>query len=142
MLESPCIVPKIWYNERMNNDNNNKRSQRTPEQIIAETEARLASLRERQARKDAKNDPFVQSLIEHREFLQKQIRECKKILGDGPQSAKVRVEKHQAWIDLIRQEATTAQMDLETLQSNLELLDENIKAKIAEMSVKASQASC
>jgi hypothetical protein len=33
-------------------------------------------------------------------------------------------------------------MDLETLQSNIELLDENIKAKIAEMSVKASQASC
>ena len=142
MPESPCIVPRLWYNKRMNNDNNNKRSQRTPEQIIAETEARLASLRERQARKDAKNDPTVQSLMEHREFLQKQIRECKKILGDGPQSAKVRAQKHQAWIDLIRQEATTAEMDLEVLQSNLEQLDENIKSKIAAMAIKASQASC
>jgi uncharacterized protein involved in exopolysaccharide biosynthesis len=126
----------------MNNDNNNKRSHRTLEQIKAETEARLASLRERLARKDAKNDPTMQSLMEQREFLQKQIRECKKILGEGPQSAKVRAQKHQAWIDLIRQEATTAEMDLEVLQSNLERLDENIQSKIAAMTIKDSQASC
>ena len=115
----------------MNNNDNNKRTQRTPEQIIAETEARLASLRERQARKDAKNNPTVQSLTESRTFIQKQIRECKKILGTGPQSAVVRINKHKEWIDIIEQEAATAAMDLDAFTAQLQDIDQQIQSVIA-----------
>ena len=66
---------------------NNKRTQRTPQEIIAETEARLERLRLRAAQSEAKSNPAVASLLDSKADIMKTIRESKKLLEDGPQSA-------------------------------------------------------
>ena len=85
-------------------EHNMTRKQRTPEEIIAETEARLSKLRVKQARLAAKVDPAVAPLIEELDTLRKDIREAKKNLGDGPQSLNARIDKHNAWIEKIENE--------------------------------------
>ena len=82
-------------------DTMTKRNIRTPEQIIADTEAKLAKMKERQLRQQAANDPELLPLLAEKESIQKDIREAKKILGTGPQSAEARILKHQAWIEKI-----------------------------------------
>ena len=114
----------------MNNDNN-KRAQRTPSQIIAETEARLSKLRLRQAKIDAKNTPEVQALIAKRNGYLAELREARKILGKGPQSAQARIEKHEPWIGHIRNEAREA----EVVVHNMELLIDEIDDQISTLTV-------
>lgn len=115
----------------MNNNDNNKRAQRTPSQIIAETEARLSKLRLRQAKIDAKNTPEVQALIAKRNGYLAEQREAKKLLGNGPQSGAVRIEKHEAWIAKIKQECA----DAEIVVHNTGLLIDEIDDQIAALSV-------
>ena len=79
-----------------------KRQQRTPAEIIAETEAL------RQAQKAAKTNPALSPLMEEKADLAKQIREAKKLLGSGPQSAEQRIEKHTVWIAKIEMEVDQA----------------------------------
>jgi Na+-translocating ferredoxin:NAD+ oxidoreductase RnfC subunit len=85
-------------------DTNSKRTQRTPSEIIAETEAKLERLRIKQAKKDASSNPDVAVMLENKAEIQKQIREAKKILGNGPQSGQARIAKHERWIDKINAE--------------------------------------
>jgi predicted component of type VI protein secretion system len=85
-----------------------KRQQRTPAEIIAETEARLERLRLRQAQKAAKTNPALSPLMEEKADLTKEIREAKKILGSGPQSAEQRIVKHNVWIAKINDEGHAA----------------------------------
>ena len=85
-----------------------ERKQRTPAEIIAETEAKLSRLRVKQATKDAMNDPAIAPLVEELELLRKDIREARKGLGDGPQSFNARVNKHKTWITRIESERQTA----------------------------------
>ena len=92
--------------------NNTTRTQRSPEEIIAETEARLERLRLRQAKSEAKSDPAVQKLIAQKEEAQKDLREIKKLLGSGPQSSEARIAKHRAWIDKILGEREDAEAQL------------------------------
>jgi hypothetical protein len=68
-------------------DNNTKRSQRTPAEIIAETEAKLERLRMKEAKQQAQANPAVSALLDRKAEIQKDIREAKKVLGSGPQSA-------------------------------------------------------
>jgi hypothetical protein len=77
----------------------NKRPQRTPAEIIAETEAKLERLRTKEAKQAAQSHPALASLIVEKTDVQKEIREAKKILGNGPQSADARMAKHYAWIE-------------------------------------------
>ena len=106
----------------------NKRTQRTPSEIIAETEARLERLRLRQAKAEAQNNPAVASLMDAKADLAKQVREAKKLLGDGPQSANARIEKHEVWIEKINAEVFAAQDVLVEAESSLE----SVNAQIAE----------
>ena len=85
-----------------------KRQQRTPQEIIAETEARLERLRLREAKASAKSDPTLAPLLAHVDDLNKDIREAKKLLGDGRQSGVARIAKHQAWIEKIELEMEAA----------------------------------
>ena len=95
-----------------------KRKQRTPQEIIAETEARLERLRLREAQASAKSDPTLAPLLKHVDDLNKDIREAKKLLGDGPQSGNARIAKHQAWIDKISLEMNEAEDALEFAEAN------------------------
>jgi len=113
------------------NDNSNKRTQRTPAQIIAETEAKLERLRIKQAKKDASSDPEVATMLENRAVTQKQIREAKKILGNGPQSAEARIAKHEAWIHKIKNEVRAAEDTLSSGEQRLSDIDARIQARIS-----------
>ena len=106
----------------------NKRTQRTPEEIIAETEARLERLRLRQAKAEAQDNPAVASLMDVKADLAKQVREAKKLLGDGPQSANARIAKHDAWIEKINDEVFAAESVLVEAEASLE----SVNAEIAE----------
>ena len=78
-----------------------KRKQRTPQEIIAETEAKLARLQVRAAKQEAKTNPAVADLQEQLDTVNKDIREAQKGLGSGPQSFDARIEKHQVWVEKI-----------------------------------------
>ena len=105
-----------------------ERKQRTPAEIIAETEAKLARLKVKEAKQKAKSNPAVAPLMEELDALRKDIREARKGLGDGPQSFNARVAKHEAWISKIEVERMAAQ---DTLAS-AETRKSEIEAQIAE----------
>ena len=110
---------------------NNKRTQRTPEEIIAETEARLERLRLRQAKAEAQSNPAVATLMEAKAALAKEVREAKKLLGDGPQSANARIEKHEAWISKITDQVIEAESDLFSAEARLVEIDTKIAEAIS-----------
>ena len=96
--------PTIWYNTPME-----KRKQRTPQEIIAETEAKLARLQVRAAKQEAKTNPAVADLQEQLDTVNKDIREAQKGLGTGPQSFDARIEKHQVWVEKIEGQRSDAE---------------------------------
>jgi len=101
------------------------RKQRTPAEIIAETEAKLERLKVKQAKQEAKSNPAVAPLMAELDGLRKDIREAKKGLGDGPQSFNARADKHLVWLDKIEAEREAAQDTLasaETRKSEIEAL--------------------
>ena len=117
----------------MKNDTN-KRTQRTPEEIIAETAAKLERLRLKQAKQIAQDDPEVKALNDERAKYQKAIRDAKRILGNGPQSGQARIAKHEAWIEKINQEIFNAEQLLADSQQQIEAIDAEITTKISQLS--------
>jgi methyl coenzyme M reductase subunit C-like uncharacterized protein (methanogenesis marker protein 7) len=109
----------------------NKRAQRTPAEIIAETEAKLERLRMKETKQAAQSHPALASLIVEKTDVQKEIREAKKILGAGPQSADARMAKHYAWISKIEEQKENAYAILREAESRLTDLDNQISVKIA-----------
>ena len=91
-----------------------RNKQRSPEEIIAETEAKLSRLRVKQAKQDAMSNPTVAPLVKELDALRIEIREAKKGLGDGAQSFNVRVAKHDVWIEKIEAERSEAEQSLST----------------------------
>ena len=86
-----------------------ERKQRTPAEIIAETEAKLSRLRVKQAKQEAMSNPALAPLLVELEDLRKDIREARKGLGDGPQSFNTSIQKHEAWIDKIEAKRADAE---------------------------------
>ena len=107
-----------------------KRQQRTPQEIIAETEARLERLRLRQAQAEAKTNPALSPLMEEKAALLKDIREAKKLLGSGPQSAEVRIAKHNAWIEKIGDEALEAEATLSSAEQRMSEVNAEIATQV------------
>jgi len=116
----------------------NERTQRTPQEIIAEVEARLERLHTRAATKEAKSNPEVAALYDQRDAIQKDIRDAKKILGDGPQSGVARIAKHDVWIDRINAEMDLAVTALDSSEAALAEIDSSIKEKVLALT-KTSQ---
>jgi len=104
-----------------------KREQRTPAEIIAETEAKLSRLRVKAAKKDAESNPQVAQLMEELVETRVTIREAQKGLGDGPQSFNARIHKHEKWIDKIE----LAREDARNLLSEAQARKADIEADIA-----------
>ena len=107
-----------------------KRNQRTPAEIIAETEARLERLRLRQAQKAAKTNPALSPLMEEKAALAKEIREAKKLLGSGPQSAEQRIEKHNIWIAKIQEETAEAEATLSSANQRMHEINSEISRQV------------
>jgi hypothetical protein len=114
----------------MKNDNT-KRNQRTPAEIIAETEAKLERLRVKEAKQQAQSNPTVAALLEQKAEVQKEIREAKKVLGNGPQSAEARRAKHEAWIRRINNDEVAASRTLETSEQRLAEIEQSIQSEVA-----------
>ena len=123
----------MWYNRSMKNDTN-KRTQRTPEEIIAETAAKLERLRLKQAKEVAQSDPEVKALNEERAKYQKAVRDAKRVLGNGPQSGQARIAKHEAWIEKIKCEMVDAEVVLDVSQNTIAQIDSEIAAKVSQLS--------
>ena len=113
--------------------NMEKRKQRTPQELIAEQEAKLERMRLRGAQATAKSNPALSPLMDEKADITKDIREAKKLLGDGPQSAQVRIAKHDAWIVKIQDEADAAEVTLESAESRLASLNSEIAEAIKEV---------
>ena len=110
-----------------------KRTQRTPQEIIAETEAKLARLQLKAAKAEAKSNPAVADLYEQLDTINKDIREAQKGLGSGPQSFDARIEKHQVWIDKIELQRLEAQELLETSEAAKASVMEEIQTVISSL---------
>ena len=103
-----------------------ERKQRTPAEIIAETEAKLSRLRLKAAKQDAMSNPEIAPLVEQLNQLRINIREAKKGLGKGPQSFDARVTKHQIWISKIEDERWAAESVLEDATKEKEQIEAQI----------------
>jgi capsule polysaccharide export protein KpsE/RkpR len=112
---------------------NTTRKQRTPAEIIAETEARLERLRLKEAKVQAKANPTVSALMEERDEVQKDLREAKKLLGSGPQSAESRIAKHEAWIVRIEEQMQDASDAIQFSEQRLVDVDKRISDEIASL---------
>ena len=108
----------------------NTRQQRSPAEIIEETEARLERLRFRQAQREAKTNPALSPLMDEKAGLTKAIREAKKLLGDGPQSAKARIAKHENWIEKIQHEVSVAKLVLAETSERMESVNAEIAQQV------------
>ena len=104
-----------------------QRKHRTPEELILETEERLNRLRAREAKNLAKSNPQMVSLFEQLDKENKIIREAKKILGTGPQSAVIRMEKHKVWIDKIQESADEAIHDMQSAEDRKLTIEKQIE---------------
>jgi len=120
---------------------NTKRTQRTPQEIIAETEAKLVRLQERAAKAEAKSNPAVAHLNEQLETVNKDIREARKGLGDGPQSFNARIEKHEAWISKIEDSRLDAEELLGLAEAQKTALMSEIQTVISSLVSKEKTLS-
>jgi len=107
-----------------------ERKQRTPAEIIAETEAKLSRLLVKQAKQEAMSNPAITPLVAELDALRIDIREAKKGLGDGPQSFNARVQKHEIWIDKIEIERSEAEATLSSASQRKELIELEIASAV------------
>ena len=110
-----------------------KRTQRTPQEIIAETEAKLARLQLKAAKAEAKSNPAVADLYEQLDTINKDIREAQKGLGSGPQSFDARIEKHQVWIDKIEAQRSDAEELLGLAEAQKQAVMNEIQSVISSL---------
>ena len=89
-----------------------KRTQRSPQELIAEQQAKLERMQLRQAQADAKSNPALSPLMDEKGDLAKEI------------------EKHEAWISKIEAERFAAEDVLTEAESSLESLNAEINTKI------------
>ena len=106
------------------------KTRRTPQEIIAETEAKLGRLRVKQAKKDASSNPAVAPLLVELEDLRKDIREARKGLGDGPQSFSASIAKHEVWIEKIEDKRTLAEAVLDGAMERKEAIEAEIASVV------------
>jgi len=78
-----------------------KNTRRTPSEIIAEKQAELQRLVEREAQNMAANDPVYSELHQTINDLDKVLLLARKNLGTSPQGCQARRDAHEAWIDEI-----------------------------------------
>tara|TARA_Y100000310_G_scaffold237958_1_gene241283 strand:- start:1413 stop:1781 length:369 start_codon:yes stop_codon:yes gene_type:complete len=110
-----------------------KRNKRTPQQLIEATEARLEKLRLREAKQHALTNPEVTFLTEELDVLQKEILTAKKLLGTGPQSAGVRIQKHEDWIIKIQNQVDEAETTLKFSEERKADIQSQIQDEISKI---------
>ena len=77
---------------------NETRKRKTPDQLIAETEARLAKLQAKQAETEAKSNPLLTPLLQEIKDVEKAELLARKGFSKGPQNFDTRIAKAEARI--------------------------------------------
>ena len=98
------------------------RTRRSAQELIEESEARLAKLREKAALDQAKQSPALAPIVEAIQENTAAITESQRGLGAGPQSFESRAAKHEAWLEEISAAEDLAELILAQAQERKEYL--------------------
>ena len=79
--------------------------------------------------------------MEERDEVQKDLREAKKLLGSGPQSAEARIAKHEAWSMRITEQVDEAEDALSSTEQRLSEIDKRISDEVASLMSSKELAS-
>ena len=93
---------------------NETRKRKTPDQLIAETEARLAKLQAKQAETEAKSNPLLAPLLAEIKEVEKAELMARKGFSKGPQNFEERIAKAEARIQHINDQMAEAEEMIET----------------------------
>ena len=110
----------------------NERKQRSSQELIQIAQTQLQNRILRAARKDAMKDPAFAVTVDLMNTHKSNIREAKKLLGTGPQSAKVRIQKHQDWIAKITKLVSQAESSLADSEAALADCESQLASAIQE----------
>jgi len=80
---------------------NNKRTRRTPEQLIADAQSRLDKLQAKAAESEAASNPLLAPLLAEIKEVEKAELMARKGFSKGPQNFDERIQKAEARIDKI-----------------------------------------
>ena len=98
------------------------RTRRSAQELIEESEARLAKLREKAALDQAKQSPELAPIVDAIKENSAAITESQRGLGAGPQSFESRAAKHEAWLEEINAAEDLAELVLAQAQERKEYL--------------------
>ena len=98
------------------------RTRRSAQELIEESEARLAKLREKAALEQAKQSPELAPIVEAIKENSAAITESQRGLGAGPQSFESRAAKHEAWLEEITAAEDLAELILAQSQERKDYL--------------------
>jgi len=98
------------------------RTRRSAQELIEESEARLAKLREKAALEQAKQSPELAPIVDAIKENSAAITESQRGLGAGPQSFESRAAKHEAWLEEITAAEDLAELILAQAQERKEYL--------------------
>ena len=96
---------------------NETRKRKTPDQLIAETEARLAKLQAKQAETEAKSNPLLAPLLTEIKEVEKVELMARKGFSKGPQNFDERIAKAEARIESIQNAQANAESVIEASKS-------------------------
>ena len=102
------------------------RTRRSAQELIEESEARLAKLREKAALDQAKQSPELAPIVEAIQENTAAITESQRGLGAGPQSFESRAAKHEAWLEEINAAEDLAELILAQAQERKEYLSSSL----------------
>ena len=91
----------------------NTRQRRTPDQLIAETEARLAKLQAKAAQQEAKTNPLLTPVLDLIKEAEKVEMAARKGFSKGPANFDERIAKAQARIVKIESQMANAETEIE-----------------------------
>jgi len=112
-----------------------KRTRRTPDQLIAETEARLAKLQARQAQQEAKSNPLLAPVLDLIKDQEKVEMAARKGFSKGPANFDERIAKAQARIVKIESQMANAETEIEeakAVKASLRTVLSTITQRIAQ----------
>ena len=101
---------------------NNKRTRRTPEQLIADAQSRLDKLQAKAAESEAASNPLLAPLLEEIKEVEKVELMARKGFSKGPQNFDERIAKAQARIDKITAQQAEAEQVIEAAKSRKKFL--------------------
>ena len=105
---------------------NNKRTRRTPEQLIADAQSRLEMLQAKVAESEAANNPLLAPLLDEIKEVEKVELMARKGFSKGPQNFDDRTQKAMARIEKIETQKHEAMAVIASAKTLKDLLRSNL----------------